>query len=321
MTSIKTKSDFIVRLADENDTLSIINIWRECFTNDLTYIHNFLKYCFPHTKTWIALPHNSKEPVAILSVLPSYLVVDGKKIKGGYIYGVATLPEFRGNSLSSLLMNTAIECCTDLKYHYLVVKPANESLFDLYRRQSFDILINKSVFSVELSHFLRRGETTSELIAERPSKKLVDLESLANDIEKLFAIREREMGKSYLLWPESILTYSILDAQLKGGDLHFYTDFDENKCLYMIEHPDEDNVGIIKVLDCNAKDKRDVYCIISYIRALYPDSKKFVFEGSFNYNSFNKFSPVLEKSALVKLMGKKLRIEDFNGIHLSLPME
>ncbi|MHC1779867.1 MAG: GNAT family N-acetyltransferase [Bacteroidales bacterium] len=321
MISIKTKSDFTIRLANENDTLSITNIWRECFTSDLSYIDNFIINCFPHSKTWIAISQKSSEAVAVLSLFPSYFYSDGQYFSGGYIYGVATLPDYRGNSLSSLLMNTAFDYSLATKLQYLVVKPANDGLFDLYRRQSFDILINKQVFSVDLhsDNYLNLNFTPNRYkhnsIFVNKSNESID------DVEKVYHLREKNKNNTDLLWPLPILRYALLDNYNKGGSLNFVSNIGNHSELYYIEQPDEFDSETIKVIDCNYKEKRDLYTIISFIESLHKEVKKVVFEGNFHSLSPLPFSVIKTKSALIKLLDNKIDPECFSKIHLSLPME
>lgn len=321
MISIKTKSDFTIRLANENDTLSIINIWRECFTSDLSYIDNFIINCFPHSKTWIAISQRSSEAVAVLSLLPSYFYSDGQYFSGGYIYGVATLPDYRGNSLSTLLMNTAFDYSLATKLQYLVVKPANDGLFDLYRRQSFDILINKQVFLVDLhsDNYVNLNFTPNRYKHNSIFVK-ESIESF-DDVEKVYHLREKDKNNTDLLWPLPVLRFALLDINNKGGDLHFVSNLDYSRDLYYIDQPDEIDSGVIKVIDCNYKDKSDIYTIISDIKSQRKEVRKIVFEGNFQNLHPLPFSVIKTKSALIKLFDKNIDPECLSSIHLSLPME
>ncbi len=321
MISTKTKSDFTVRLANENDTLSIKKIWRECFTNDNTYIENFINNCFPHSKTWVVIPQISPDAVALLSLLPSYFISDGRKYSGGYIYGVATLPDFRGKSLSKLLMSTAFESAKETNLQYLVVKPANDGLFDLYRGQSFDILINKDLFSVNLllddyeNFYFPVPNINHQMISGERFKKF------KYDLERLFVIREREKSGTYLLWPSEILRFALLDIKNKGGDLHFISTIGLDREIYYIEHPDEEDSDIIKVVDSNCKDKREIWAIISHIKTTHKKAKRVIFEGNFHNISPLPFPITKTKSALIKAFDESIDSDYFSNIHLSLPME
>lgn len=321
MISTKTKSDFIVRLADKSDTLSIRNIWRECFTNDSTYIDNFLNNCFPHSKSWIALPKNSIDAVAVLSLLPSYFTSNGHCFSGGYIYGVATLPNYRGNSLSKILMNAAFEHSSASNLNYLVVKPADEGLYNFYRGQSFDILINKHAFHIDLHSYNLDTVHFSEFNSFHSLKSFKNTPEYDIITQKLFSLRENEKSDIYLLWPYSILQYALMDIMSKGGDLHFTYDRKDNLVLYYIEHPVESDSGIIKVIDCNYKSERDLSLIISHIKSTQEKVKKIVFEGNFNNSPLPSFCITKEKSALIKFLDDKINPEFISNIHLSLPME
>jgi ribosomal protein S18 acetylase RimI-like enzyme len=313
MTFTKTKFDFLVRLAVEHDTLSITNIWRECFTNDMAYIENFITNCLPFTKTWVAIPENSTKAVAVLSLLPSYAISNGRKLTGGYVYGVATLPGFRGNSISKLLMEAAIQYCTAQNYNYMVVKPANEGLFDLYMRQSFDILVNKSIFTVETTP---HPQSYKKYWNDSNNRIYKDSDFC---IDKLYNLRQNNDNGTMLLWPSEILKYAISDIKYKGGDIHFITDIINNRELYFIECPLENSVDSIKVIECNAKEEREIFLITSNIKSRISTFKNVVFEVSFD--SFPSFSALKVSSALIKLIDNTIPVEEISKVHLSLPME
>ena len=127
----------VIREATINDKVHIAEIWRSCFTDDENYIELYLNHCLPHTNTWI-LGGEDGRFYSCISVFPTYFIKDGRKTSGGYLYGVGTLPDHRGKSYSSILINVAIRYLKENGHSYFLVKPATEGLFNLYSRLGFD---------------------------------------------------------------------------------------------------------------------------------------------------------------------------------------
>ena len=307
MTSIRTNFNYKIRLAEKDDTLSIMRIWRECFTDDLLYISNFINFCLPFTKTWVVIPQDSKSAVSVLSLLPSYAIIDNQKIIGGYIYGVATLPDFRGHSLSKRLIETAVNYCTECGEQYIVIKPAESSLFDLYKKQSFETTITKKITNIDLSQINLAGIS--------PLKKIENL-----TIAQLYSIREEELSSTHLLWPLEILNYTIEDAKSKGGSLVALKDETiEKRTIFYIYYPHESNVFCIKVVDSNVIDISELSQVILDVKLAFPQAKTMKFE-SFS-GGFNSENSTLENSALIKILDSKIDLQKFSQLHLALPME
>jgi ribosomal protein S18 acetylase RimI-like enzyme len=307
MTSIRTNFNYKIRLADKDDTLSILRIWRECFTDDLLYISNFINFCLPFTKTWITIPQDSTSAVSVLSLLPSYAIIDNQKFFGGYIYGVATLPDFRGHSLSKRLIETAVNYCKENREQYIVIKPAESSLFDLYKKQSFETTITKHITNVDLSQINLSGIS--------PFKKVENL-----TIAELYSIREEELFKTHFLWPLEILNYTIEDAKSKGGSLVALKDeTKEKRTLFYVSYPDESNVSCIKVADSNVIHISELNQVILDVKLAFPYAKLLKFESpSCGFKSDNT---TLENSALIKILDSNIDFQKISQLHLALPME
>jgi len=308
-----------IRLATISDTLSIIKIWRECFTEDTLFIENFISHCFPYTKTWILTPSDSETPVAVLSLLPSYTKYKNRIFNGGYVYGVATMPDFRGRSYSGALMERAIQYSVEEELHYIVVKPATDSLFDLYKKQSFDTIISKSLTQIDISQQIDIN-SCSHKEREYPDCSLVSVgEKIITDYN-LYSIREDELSNSHLLWPKEILTYTIKDALLKGGDIVIITNMKStDRVIYFIYYPIDDLGEIIKVVECNAKSTKEIYHFTNYIKSSCFSAKTIIIEG--HLDGYTGLNFTIERSALIKKLKKGDPLKYLDNLHLALPME
>jgi len=316
------KSNYIIREAAESDFSSIKHIWQVCFTNDLEYIDNFILHCLPYTKSWVAIPEYvvSKEAVAVLSLLPSYLINNEKRIEGGYIYGVATLPQHRGSSLSKLLMEKAVNHSIQNDLSYLVVKPATETLFDLYKKQGFDITLFKSLstLNINLLNSYENPKFKSLTELNYNNNSVIFEASFSQQIQELFSLRENSTKRT-LLWPLKILRYSVLETFKKGGILHlFLNPGSESVELYYLAYPFDENTSIIKVVETNICNKSELDIVIANIRTYYPQATTIYIEKRYN----EKDSEILPiKSALIKILDNKISSDSISYFHLAIPME
>lgn len=195
-----------IRKATIADREAIFKIWLSCFSDDETYINNYLKYCFPHTIT-LLLGEKEQGDVSVISILPSYFIHNSITYTGGYLYGVGTLPEFRGRSYSSLLLKEGLELIEKEGYDYFLVKPATESLFSLYRRLGFnkDLFNKNTIIRPNKSHLEKRS--------------IEDLS--ATDSALFHSMREDKLFNKSFLWPNEVLSYTIREITGRGGFLLF----------------------------------------------------------------------------------------------------
>lgn len=293
-----------IRLATWKDNEHIFKIWYACFTDDQAYIMNYLKYCLPHTKTWILGIENG-EFVSCLSIIPSYFTFNSKIINGGYLYGVGTLPEHRGNSYSKILMQSAIDDCRR-SLSYLLVKPATESLFSLYKRASFDKVLYKRTTTVYVNH--------SKFI---PSE-LMTISS--TDASSLYSLRQDSLAESCFLWPIEILEYAIIEALSRSGSCKKFeiTANKSSRLLYYIAYPTEENKKRIHVMETNARNSFETECLISVIKLEYPGTEEIEIESSSDFPVTN--NNFVSRSALFLPFDKELS-NYMEKLHLSLPLE
>lgn len=315
---------FIVRPLTKSDSLSVKKIWRECFTLDLNYIDNFIEHCFPYSISWGLFLNNSNHAVAMLSLLPSYSIDIAStqcfnKINGAYVYGVGTLKEHRGNGYSQILMNEVFTYSDTNSLHYILVKPAEESLFNLYRRQSFNRTLLCTQLVLDIPEIFRNGN-----VDERLTFVSTILTSGNNDIENHLKLRDTLATTNYL-WPKAILKYSLMEIESRGGVTR-YIDSNELKTIFYSAYPTEGSAQMVKVVDHNILNKHELDCTIIDIASHFPFAKKIEVElptttDFASYNSSISNFKTLENS-LVKILTSNKEIEkQLLRMRLSLAME
>lgn len=356
---------YTVKLLTTKDTLSIQNIWRECFTQDLAYINNFIKHCFPYSTSWGIFPIGAKNAVAMLSLLPSYANIEkppknSMNLRGAYVYGVGTLKDYRGKGYSHILMNAAHRYSKERSLDYILVKPAEESLFNLYQKQSFDktlwnylleidlaitrknisgaknnqarannnqALVNndQARASSELSRSISGTQNSNSVIsqADLTNKKVSNFRNVQNRLE----IRE-SLSTASFLWPKEILDYSLMEIESRDGVSKLI-----GNSLYYSAYPLESNAQLIKVVDHNIKTIQDLDSLATNISWEFPLATKATLELSvptqetllLNTSLTEEYSlskSEISKNALIKIANPSLEVEKMLlEMHLSLSME
>jgi len=115
-----------------NDThREIENVWTTCFGDEPSFIHSFLSrhYC----KDTAQLHRENGQVVATCFVI----VCDTEIGKIGYLYAIATLPEYRNRGIAEQLVQKAIEYCKAQGLVAAALIPADKHLSDYYIRLGF----------------------------------------------------------------------------------------------------------------------------------------------------------------------------------------
>ena len=127
------------------------NIWRVCF-GDTAQGTDFV---FEHTLSlnrMLVSFDNAGQPVAMLNWKPLEFTTPGARIPGGYIYGIATLPEHRGRGLSSGLIRQADEVLRGQAAKLSCLIPADKPLFGFYAARGFETRFYYKLVRVESDH-------------------------------------------------------------------------------------------------------------------------------------------------------------------------
>lgn len=300
-----------VRFLKSTDTPSVIKIWRECFTNDLDYINSFIYNCLPYTKTLVVTAPGSDEAVSILTLIPTYTKVNGKNIKGGYIYGVGTLIKHRGHSYSKLLMKAIIESSIQENLDYLLVKPASDSLYTLYQGMSFDHILNK----IEIGYNIIQVNSHPNLLAN--SKDYHYYSSFSQTLATtLYKIRDASLSETTFLLPQNNLSYSLKENFSRSG----FVCLNPDDGLFCIGYPNKSKNGETTAIitDHNLKSENE---FLSYSKLILNEGlyESILFDAPENLNSSNKLA---KKSALLKILTPQQEtINKIKHYHLPLTME
>lgn len=119
----------MITFARKEDTEQIKRLWKKAFEDTDEEINIFLKYYLD----CIIVYKEDRRIQGMLSLLPLTLSDE----KGGYIYAAVTEPEHRGRGINSHLLEYAYKHIKKNGGKFLVLVPADEKLFEYYRKRKY----------------------------------------------------------------------------------------------------------------------------------------------------------------------------------------
>lgn len=194
----------IIRIGRKEDTEALRNLWIECFPNDVEYSKFFFERIYRVECARVC--EIDGEIAAMLHSFPYDFKTPDGILNARYIYGVGTSKKFRSQGLAGeLLRNEARDC------DMTVIIPQSESLFDFYKKYSFDELL-----------YVRKK------LADAGIKSFRNAE--INDIPKLNSMYEEMCrGRIHPVRTEKRWETIIAEFEFLGGGIAL---FDGGYCAY-----------------------------------------------------------------------------------------
>ena len=132
-----------ITTAKTSDISKIKELWIEIFGDSERFADFAVNICSPDGIYLV----KENEEIAAMVVAGIDLFAYGKK--GFYIYGLATVPQYRGKGYAKQLVEYVCNDKFSNGYDFCLTQPAEESLFDYYKKLGF-----------ETTTYLRKGTVT-----------------------------------------------------------------------------------------------------------------------------------------------------------------
>ena len=190
---------------------------RTACIGDLPALMELSRLCFGDTEEWLRLFYEKRvvlerdcwvwqeqgEIPAMAFTLPCLWRKGGAALPCAYLYSVATHPQWRGRGLSTRLMEGIWQAVTAQGCQAVVLVPAEESLFDFYRKRGYQVC-----------SWLAFGE--GEQLPEA-----VPLSLTRTDAVSYFTVREKQLGNlSHCSWGRRALEFQGEQCRMTGGGLY-----------------------------------------------------------------------------------------------------
>ncbi len=119
----------ICRDMREGDLAELIPLWCECFGDDEATAHDFYRCVGVHG----VVAEEDEKIVSMINIVRCEMKNEGRIIKGGFIYAACTDAKMRGRGIFRALNEYAEEYMKRNEMEFLMLIPANDGLFPMYR--------------------------------------------------------------------------------------------------------------------------------------------------------------------------------------------
>lgn len=110
---------------------NIKNVWLKCFNDSEEYFDSFLaRFYLPD---YIVVHKISNKIVSVSYILPCTSILGNT----AYLFGLATLPEYRGKGYASALVRKTLDVCKKKNFDVVMQIPAKKSMKNYFLRFGF----------------------------------------------------------------------------------------------------------------------------------------------------------------------------------------
>lgn len=135
------------------------------------------------SKAVLVAEYDGNRPIAMLYLMDSKLISKSQSYSFYYLYAACTHPDFRGQGIMQKLLKKAKEIANKNHKLGIFLKPANEPLFDFYKKSDF----------LPLFKVLKINNTSKEFINECQRLDIIKPISLAEISMGAWATKRREI--------------------------------------------------------------------------------------------------------------------------------
>jgi predicted acetyltransferase len=217
--------DFMITTATKRMIPELKKLWKLCFHDEDNYIDFYYKNRFIEKETLVYLM--KEKVVAMLTIMPGFVVHHKSQQPVRYVYAVATHPDHRRHGYSAALLEYANETSgNDYVGTFLV--PASQSLFRYYEALGYRMVSDKRVLHKSVDDFLLelRIEQVQQVKAIKQLTK-----------QDFLSLRSKAFEQSgYVMWESEALEYVIREFMFLGGCAYkVMLDKEEGAFLYYID--------------------------------------------------------------------------------------
>lgn len=226
-------------------------VWKLCFHDEDDYINFYYENRFKAEETLVYLVEN--QVVAMLTLMPGFVVHSNEKLPVRYVYAVATHPEHRRKGYAAALMEYANQL-GEKDYIGTFLVPATPSLFQYYEALGYQTLSHKKVLQKNMEDFLdelKQFDLKEEIEMVTPLK-----------VEDFYLLRNTSYKEDgFVLWEYEDLEYLLKEFRFLGGQaLKVKLKKEVGTLLYYV---DQDHIVIKETTLSDA----GLYAVVRYLNS------------------------------------------------------
>lgn len=285
-------------IADKQEIEELKKIWSISFADTKEGLNNFFNNKFSETICYAGKVDD--KIVSALYLIPSKL----KKNQGHYLYGAATLPEFRGKGIMGKLVDFALSSAKEKGDVFSALYPATEGLYSFYKNLGYKEKCYINLLEIERSNIdksnIKKDKNINFTII---NKNIIDKKSL----DKIYEIKEKFYESNYMYWNKNQVEYTLNYILQYDGLIFLW----ENG--YALLKEITDNTAIISEVMCKEKDLESF--ILSFIKEV--KAEKFNFRLVPNFKSTNGLKLNKVKFGMLKELNTKFK-DNIDNVYIGL---
>lgn len=142
----------MIQFANENTAQQVRSMWKVCFEDTDDFMNLYFSQKYKDENTLIYFENNVA--VASLQMLPYTIRFYNKIIPFYYLSGLCTLPEYRNKGYMGKLIKEAFLTMKERNIPLSILIPAEEWLYNYYRKYNFEETFEESQDSIDLKPIL-----------------------------------------------------------------------------------------------------------------------------------------------------------------------
>lgn len=136
----------MIEFANDSTAPLVREMWKTCFNDSDEFLDIIFRYKYRHENTLIYFENNVA--VSSLQMLPYTITFYGKEIPFAYLAGLCTFPEYRKKGYMEQLIFKAHEILKQRNIPLAILVPAEEWLFDFYRKYGYEQVFEQGKKSI-----------------------------------------------------------------------------------------------------------------------------------------------------------------------------
>lgn len=131
------QKSFDLRTANADDFGELKKLWSSCFDDPTEVIDAFFEKTV--TPENVVAVFDGNEAVSSAYLLESEIKIDGVKHKAFYVYAVCTEKRYRSKGLMRNVLAFCEKSARERNADYIFLVPANDGLFEMYKKIGFEV--------------------------------------------------------------------------------------------------------------------------------------------------------------------------------------
>lgn len=235
-------------MATPKDTKAIQELWAYCFDDNEKFLDWYFTNRYNSSNALVAVDEKIS---SALQVIPYNISLRGSKQRAGYIIGVSSFPEARGNSSVSKLIKRSILDMKERNYSISILMPF---MFDFYANYGWGLCYHHLVHDIDiqsLSSIAKRGGKSVRVDDEQALNILKTIYDTYTSAKNGYVMRESREWKD--IWE---------DIKTDQGFIYYFKDGMGQPSGYIIYYLKDDYIHVKEMVSLDWESQRVIYNFI-----------------------------------------------------------